>query len=74
VPVLLIVVVGLAVVGLVLIIVAPWRKVRAEPPLPRDVQARLLLGEPPEQIAGEEPAPESPPHATHDRDLRPPAS
>ncbi|MGH9024873.1 MAG: hypothetical protein ACRDWD_01970 [Acidimicrobiia bacterium] len=41
----------LSVVGLVLIVVAPWRRVRAEPPLPEDVESRLLLGESPEAIA-----------------------
>jgi hypothetical protein len=50
---LLIVVVGLAVLGLVLIVFAPWRKVREEKPLPPDVETRLLLGEPPDAIASE---------------------
>jgi hypothetical protein len=48
-----IVIVGLAAVVLVLVIVAPFRRVRAEGPLPSDVQARVLLGEPPEQIDAE---------------------
>ena len=50
-PMPVIVIVGLAVVALVLIVVAPWRRVRAERPLPRDIEARLLLGEPPRQVA-----------------------
>jgi hypothetical protein len=39
---------------LVAIVVAPWRRVRAEPPIPDDVEARLLLGEDPKEIAEEE--------------------
>ncbi len=50
-PTPVIVIVGLALVALVLIVVAPWRRVRAERPLPRDVEARLLMGEPPQQVA-----------------------
>jgi hypothetical protein len=41
----------LAVVALVLIIWAPWRSVRDEPPLDPDIEARLLLHEDPDQIA-----------------------
>lgn len=48
-----IVIVGLAAITLVAIIVAPFRRVRAEGPLPGDVQARVLLGEPPDQIDAE---------------------
>ena len=33
----------LSVVVLVLIVVAPWKQVREEPPLDKDVEARLLL-------------------------------
>jgi hypothetical protein len=44
--------VGVACLGvLVVIVVAPWRPVRAEPPIPDDVEARLLLGEDPKEIA-----------------------
>jgi hypothetical protein len=50
---LLIIVVGLAVLGVVVIIVAPWQTVREEKPLPADVEARLLLGEPPESVAAD---------------------
>jgi hypothetical protein len=45
---------GLSVVVLVLIVAAPWRRVRAESArLDRDVEARLLLGEDPEALAEE---------------------
>jgi hypothetical protein len=38
-------------VGIVLVVIAaPWRRVREEPPLDDDVQARLMLGEDPEEI------------------------
>ncbi len=40
----------LSVVVLILIIVAPWRGVRREPPLDSEVEARLLLGEDPDEI------------------------
>jgi hypothetical protein len=55
-----VVVAGLAfvvgVVVLVLLVWAPWKSVREEPPLPDDVETRLLLGEDPEQIAADEDA------------------
>jgi hypothetical protein len=51
--VLVLVIVGVAALALVAIIVAPFRKVRAEGPLPSDVQARVLLGEKPDQIEAE---------------------
>jgi hypothetical protein len=41
---------ALSVVVLVLIVVAPWKRVRAEPPIGREVQTRLLLGEDPDEI------------------------
>ncbi len=44
---------ALSVVVLLLIVVAPWRRVRAEPPLAEDVETRLLLGEDPDEIAEE---------------------
>jgi hypothetical protein len=37
----------------VLLVWAPWKSVRNEPPLPDDVETRLLLGEDPEQIAAD---------------------
>jgi hypothetical protein len=59
----LVVVAGLAfVVGvmvLVLLVWAPWTSVRDEPPLPDDVETRLLLGEDPEQIAADQDAAEA---------------
>ena len=43
------VVVGASIVALLMIVIAPSRRVRAEPPLPRDVEHKLLLGEDPDQ-------------------------
>ena len=40
----------LSLIGLILIVVAPWRGVRREPPLDDEVEARLLLGEDPHEI------------------------
>ena len=60
-PVPVIIVVGLALLTLVAIIVAPWRRVRAERPLPADVETRVLLGESPDDIAAAiEPRPDAP--------------
>jgi hypothetical protein len=47
------------VVVLVLLVWAPWKSVRNEPPLPDDVETRLLLGDDPEQIAADEDAAEA---------------
>ena len=45
-----------SVVLLVLIIVAPWKQVRNEPPLDKDVETRLLLHRAnPEEATGEYP-------------------
>jgi hypothetical protein len=45
---------GLSVVVLVLIVAAPWQRVRADSRrLDRDVEARLLLGEDPDALAEE---------------------
>jgi len=49
----------LGVVVLVLLVWAPWKSVRNEPPLPDDVETRLLLGEDPDQIAADEDAAEA---------------
>ena len=38
---------------LLLIVVAPWRSVRAEPPLDDEVESRILLGESPAEIEEE---------------------
>jgi hypothetical protein len=51
--------VGACVVAIVLIVVAPWRRVREEPPLEPDLQARLLLGESPAEVAAEADAAEA---------------
>jgi hypothetical protein len=40
----------LSAIVLILIIVAPWRGVRREPKLDSEVEARLLLGEDPDEI------------------------
>jgi hypothetical protein len=45
---------GVCVAALVLIVVAPWRKVRSEPKIPDEVETRLLLGDDPVEIAEEE--------------------
>jgi hypothetical protein len=47
--------VGVACLGaLVVIVAAPWRRIRSEPRMSDDVEARLLLGEDPKEIAEEE--------------------
>ena len=52
----LIVIAIACVIVLALIIVAPWRQVRDEPPLDRDVETRILLRRPnPEEETGELP-------------------
>jgi hypothetical protein len=53
------VVVGASIVALAAIVIAPSRRVRAEPPLPREVEYKLLLGEDPDQ-------PTSPPAPSED--------
>lgn len=40
----------LSVIVLLVIVIAPWRTVRREPRLDDEVQARLLLGEDPDEI------------------------
>jgi hypothetical protein len=42
-----------AVIALGLLVVAPWKSVREEPPLDDEVETRLLLGEDPETIAAD---------------------
>jgi hypothetical protein len=54
VPLPVVIIVGLALVTLITIIVAPWRRVRAERPLPSDLEARVLLGETPREIDASE--------------------
>jgi hypothetical protein len=48
-----IVIAGIAFLGLLVIVIGPSRRVRAEPPLDPDVEAALLLGEDPDEIARE---------------------
>ena len=57
--------VGGAAVAVLMILIAPSRRVRAEHPLPRDVETKLLLGQDPDQptippSTPEHPAPYSP--------------
>jgi len=51
----LVIVAVLSVLLLVLIIVAPWRQVRDEPPLDKADEAKLLLHRDPEEPTGEVP-------------------
>jgi hypothetical protein len=51
----LVIVAIISVVLLVLIIVAPWRQVRDEPPLDKSVEAKLLLHRNPDEPTGEVP-------------------
>ncbi|HUV10829.1 MAG TPA: hypothetical protein VMX12_07600 [Acidimicrobiia bacterium] len=66
-----------SVVALVLIIVAPWRTVRREPPLADEIEARLLLGEDPDAIDRDLAARDRPPapvtdlHSSPDPDRGP---
>ncbi len=45
---------GVCVAALVIIVVAPWHRIRAEPKIPDEVETRLLLGDDPAEIAEEE--------------------
>jgi hypothetical protein len=45
------IVVGASAAALLMILIGPSRRVRAEPPLPREVATKLLLGQDPEQPA-----------------------
>src|SRR6476659_11127387 len=51
----LVIVAVISVLLLVLIIVAPWRQVRQEPPLDKAVEAKLLLNRNPDEPTGEVP-------------------
>lgn len=64
----LVIVAVLSVVLLVLIIVAPWRKVRDEPPLDKAVEAKLLLHRNPDEPTGEVPRVTAVPPADDDPD------
>jgi hypothetical protein len=54
-------VVGASLVALLVILIAPSRRVRAEHPLPRDVETSILLGQDPDRVA----APPTPPEDDH---------
>jgi hypothetical protein len=51
-------VVGASLVALLTILIAPSRRVRAERPLPRDVETSILLGQDPDRVAATPPPPE----------------
>jgi hypothetical protein len=42
---------GACLLALLVIVVAPWRRIRSEPPIPDEVETRILLGEDPAEIA-----------------------
>jgi hypothetical protein len=52
---LLVIVGAFSVLLLILIVVAPWRQVRAEPPMDKAVEAKLLLHRDPDEPTGEVP-------------------
>lgn len=56
----------LAVVVLALIVFAPWKSVREEPPLDDDIETRLLLGEDPATVADDADAADAHRLAPHD--------
>jgi hypothetical protein len=60
------IVVGAALVALLVILIGPSRRVRSEPPLPTDVESKLLLGQDPEQ-----PTIPPPPRVDHPRQYSP---
>jgi hypothetical protein len=60
------IVVGASAAALLMILIAPSRRVRAEPPLARDVETKLLLGQDPEQ-----PTIPPPPRVEHPRQYTP---
>src|SRR4029450_7494254 len=64
----LVIVAVLSVVLLVLIIVAPWRQVRAEPPMDKAVEAKLLLHRNPDEPTREVPRVTAVPHDDSDDD------
>jgi hypothetical protein len=65
----LVIVAILSVLLLVLIIVAPWRQVRDEPPLDKAVEAKLLLHRNPDEPTGEVPRVSAVPADDSDDDL-----
>ena len=60
------IIVGASAAALLMIVIGPSRKVRAEPPLPPDVAAKILLGQDPEQ-----PTIPPPPRVDHPRQYSP---
>ncbi len=60
------IIVGASVAALIMILIGPSRRVRAEKPLPHDVEAKLLLGQDPEQ-----PTIPPPPRVEHPRQYSP---
>jgi hypothetical protein len=60
------IIVGASAAALLMIVIGPSRKVRAEPPLPPDIEAKLLLGQDPEQ-----PTIPPPPRVEHPRQYSP---
>jgi hypothetical protein len=60
------IVVGASAAALIIIVLAPSRRVRAERPLPRDVESKLLLGQDPDQ-----PTIPPPPRTDHPRQYSP---
>ena len=56
------IIVGASAAALIMIVIAPSRRVRAEQPLPPDVEMKLLLGQDPDQ-----PAMPPPPRVDHPR-------
>ena len=50
---------GICVIAILVIVLAPWRRVRNEPRLGSDVESRLLLGEDPNEIAADADAEEA---------------
>jgi hypothetical protein len=58
----------LAVVVFLLIVFAPWKSVRDEPPLDDDIETRLLLGEDPTAVAIDADAAEDQRAPVHDLD------
>jgi hypothetical protein len=59
------VVVGASIVTLVVILFGPSRRIRAEKPLDRDVETRLLLGQDPDEATIPPEASSSPEHPRH---------
>jgi hypothetical protein len=45
---------GACLLALVVIVVAPWQRIRSEPPIPDEIETRLLLGDDPREIAEDE--------------------